>query len=428
MTPFETEYDLIVFGATGYTGKYCIEHIVTHLPTNLKWAVSGRSASKLSSLVEEVKPLNPNRREPGVEVATLNADELNILARKTRLIINTVGPYHLYGTMVVEACAKNGTHYLDVTGEVPWVYEMIQKYHALAKTNLAIIIPEIGLESSPADLLAWSIVDMIRKNTSTGTREVTATLHDIKMVPSGGTLATALSLFDHYSLAQFAAAMKPWALSPVPHPQTPSKTSLLTKITGVKHDPDLGILTSAITGETNRAIVQRSWGLHDSGKHYGANFEYHEYATVRNSLVGTAIHLALLFGMAALATPPIRWLLKKFVYQPGQGPSRASVENDYVEYRAIGTADRQQDLTTSTTTTGVTTPQRAMSILHWDGSIYRLTGVFLVEAAMVLLSDDALVERLGGGVLTPACLGQSFLDRLRGAGLKVETHMMVDGE
>lgn len=113
------EYELVLLGATGYTGKYCAEHVVTHLPTDLRWAVAGRSASKLSSLLEEIKSLNPDRLHPGLEVASLTPKDLNALARKTQLLINTVGPYHRYSTPVVEACANNGTHYLDVYASDP---------------------------------------------------------------------------------------------------------------------------------------------------------------------------------------------------------------------------------------------------------------------------------------------------------------------
>lgn len=132
MTSAERQYELVLFGATGYTGKLCAEHIITHLPTDLRWAVAGRSASKLSAVLEELQHLNPDRLQPGtsqedfslgiwtdfprsgIETAALTTEDLNRLARKTRLLINTVGPYHLYSTPVVEACAKNGTHYLDV--------------------------------------------------------------------------------------------------------------------------------------------------------------------------------------------------------------------------------------------------------------------------------------------------------------------------
>ncbi len=130
MSSKNKEYELVLFGATGYTGTLCAEHITTHLPTDLRWAVAGRSTNKLSALVQELKSLNPDRLQPrkyeplspvmggssrtDVETAELSKVDLTNLARKTRLIINTVGPYHMYGTPVVEACANNGTHYLDV--------------------------------------------------------------------------------------------------------------------------------------------------------------------------------------------------------------------------------------------------------------------------------------------------------------------------
>lgn len=109
----ERLYDIVVLGATGYTGKYTAEAVATHLPTDLRWAVAGRNGSKLSAVVEHIKSINPNRQPPGVEIATLSPSDLNALARKTKLIISTVGPFHLYGEPVVEACAKNGTHYVD---------------------------------------------------------------------------------------------------------------------------------------------------------------------------------------------------------------------------------------------------------------------------------------------------------------------------
>ena len=121
MSTLPREYELVLLGATGYTGKYCAEHIVTRLPTDLKWAVAGRSSSKLSNLLDEIKTLNPDRLHPGIEVASLATEDLDSLARKTQVLINTVGPYYRYGTPVVEACAKNGTHYLDVYVFDPWL-------------------------------------------------------------------------------------------------------------------------------------------------------------------------------------------------------------------------------------------------------------------------------------------------------------------
>lgn len=128
------EFDIVLLGPTGYTGKLCAEHIVKSLPTNLKWALAGRSLQKVEGVAKELKALNPDRSEPGtssleslvfqrgehfvnlqIEILAvqLTAEELGPLAQKTKLIINCIGPYHLYSTPVVEACAKNGTHYVD---------------------------------------------------------------------------------------------------------------------------------------------------------------------------------------------------------------------------------------------------------------------------------------------------------------------------
>lgn len=114
MSTNERQYECIVFGASGYTGKYTAEHIVTALPTDFRWAVAGRSEAKLKRLVDDLRSLNPDRKDPAIEIARLEKADLLALAKKTKILISTVGPYYMYGTVVVEACAETGTHYLDV--------------------------------------------------------------------------------------------------------------------------------------------------------------------------------------------------------------------------------------------------------------------------------------------------------------------------
>ncbi|KAI4094659.1 MAG: hypothetical protein LQ344_002130 [Seirophora lacunosa] len=412
------KYDLILLGATGHTGKLCAEHITKSLPTDLKWAVSGRSYERLSAVVEEIKTYNPDRIQPVVEAATLSLDDLRSLAQKTRLVLNTVGPYFRYSSPVVQACAENGTHYLDVTGESPWVYEMIQKYHDTAKANGAIMIPQIGMESAPSDLLAWSLARVIKEKLSQNTKEVVASIHEIHSQPSGGTLATVVGLLDHYSLGEMMRASAPWALSPIPGPKSSAAVSLKTKMLGVRYEQDLGTLTTSITAGPNVAIVQRTWGLLGGPKSYGPNFQYHEYMRVKNSLAGVIIHFALSLGLFALAMPPLRWLLQYAAHNfhaPGQGTSKADAAEEMLELRAVAEADD-----------GSSHPRMAMAKFRYDGSIYYMTGVFLAEAAMVILKNDGLVKELGGGLLTPAMLGQPFVDRLRNAGVILESRIMPE--
>ena len=315
-------YECIVFGATGYTGKYTAEHITTHLPTDFKWAVAGRSKEKLQRVVDEIKSLNPDRKPPEIEIAQLEKDDLVNLAKKTKVLITTVGPYHKYGTVVVEACAETGTHYLDVTGEVPWVYDMIQKYHDTAKKNGAIMILQNGIESAPTDLMCWMLVSFLREQLKVGAAEVIHTIHEMKASASGGTLATALSLFDSYSLADFSKAQQPWSMCPVEAPKQAASRPILEKVSGVRYVDGLGTLTDSIQGPADIPIVHRSWGLYDDGKFYGKNFRLSAYSTASNALFGFAFHVTLASVFTAFILPPVRWILKQFVYQPGDGPTK----------------------------------------------------------------------------------------------------------
>ena len=232
-------------------------------------------------------------------------------------------------------------------------------------------------------------------------------------MPSGGTLLTALGLLDHYSLNEVAKATSPWAMSPVPGPKSVHSTPLMSKLLGIRSVPDLGTLATSFAAGPNMAIVHRSWGLIDRGNYYGHNFKYKEYMRVRNSFIGVALHFAIAFGFVALTVPPVRWLLKKLVTAPGQGPSREAADRETIEFRSIATADQDGS-----------DPKRAFARMRWEGGMYYLSGVFLAEAAIVILRDETTAKRLGGGLLTPAMLGQPFLNRLRKAGLKFETQLM----
>lgn len=101
------------------------------------------------------------------------------LARKTTVLVTTVGPYSMYGEHAFKACAENGTHYIDCTGEIPWLHKMIQKYEKTAKTTGAIMIPQDGIESAPPDLITWSLVSLIRNELSAPTGSVILSQHDL---------------------------------------------------------------------------------------------------------------------------------------------------------------------------------------------------------------------------------------------------------
>ena len=201
-------------------------------------------------------------------------------------------------------------------------------------------------------------------------------------------------------------------MSPIPG-RKDEPVPLSTSLFGIRYVPDLGTLTTGLAGGVNTRLVQRSWGLLRRGDYYGQNFQYKEYATTRNSFTGLVTHLVITFGMIALAFPPVRWLAKMLVHQPGEGPTRESTANDRVEFRAIATADTDDS-------------QRASVICSFKGSAYDFTGVLMAEAAISIVrdGDKTAAREIGGGILTPATLGQVYVDRLRNAGVVLEARMM----
>jgi short subunit dehydrogenase-like uncharacterized protein len=142
--------------------------------------VAGRSQAKLEDVVAECKKLNPDRLQPGIEICSLTNSDLAALAKKTFILLTTVGPYSKLGEHAFKACAENGTHYLDVTGEVPFVAKMLKKYESTAKQTGALMFPQIGIESAPPDLMTWSLASLIRSEYSSPTRDVVVSIHNLR--------------------------------------------------------------------------------------------------------------------------------------------------------------------------------------------------------------------------------------------------------
>ncbi|KAK0646235.1 Saccharopine dehydrogenase-domain-containing protein [Cercophora newfieldiana] len=414
----DREYDVVVFGATGYTGKFTAEHIATSLPTDLKWAVAGRSREKLEQVVAQCREWNPDRRLPSIEVCPLTDDDLSALARKTFILITTVGPYSRYGETAFKACAAAGTHYLDVTGEVPWVSRMIARHSSTAAETGAIMISQIGLESAPSDLVTWSLASILRKSlTGTSMRDVVVSLR-VKGAPSGGTLSTVLTLFENIPLREALASFKPFALSPVPnpHPASPPAPSLLSRLTGVLRVPILGLQTTSVADRTDGALVERTWGLLQTipsrkDQAYGPNFSFKQYMRAKSFLSGLAVHLSLMIFGLIIVTPVLRSVVSKYVTPPGEGASFEEAQKDEIEYRGVAKPDVPGSKT------------RAFCRAWYKGPNYFLTGVLLGEAAATLLEDDV---DLAGGIYTPACLGQGFIDRLDKNGFRFESKIIED--
>lgn len=207
--------------------------------------------------------------------------------------------------------------------------------------------------------------------------------------------------------------MKPYALSPIPAPKGKTGEGIMTKVLGYRYVPDLGILTTSPQAGSDIGIVYRSWALFDNGEWYGKNFTFNEFFRAPSALIGALIHYVLSFGMVALYFAPVRWLLKKLAYEPGQGQTKEEVAKNEMRYKCIATADGPEK-------------KRAMSKFGFVGGGYYMTGILVVEAAMtVLRGKDNLAKKLGG-MVTPACLEMEYVERLKKAGIQIECAMMED--
>jgi short subunit dehydrogenase-like uncharacterized protein len=316
------QYDLILLGATGFTGKLTAEYITKHLPRDLNWAVAGRSHDKLAGIVKALQEVQPDRKQPAIETTELSKESLNSLVRKTRVLVSTVGPYHRYGGPVIEACANAGTHYVDCCGETPWVYDIAHKYHKLAQSNKAILITQCGIESAPADIVAYIVASFMRENFSVGTADLVHSLQEFNNSASGGTLHSLITVASSYSLSHLRKSLQPLSLCADKLPTTPPTTPRFYKLTGSHSVPGLGLLTDSVLGVPDTNLVYRSWSLIDGGNFYGPKFNYFTGMKAKNRISGFLWHSTMNLSMLMLLLPPVRWLLTSLIPQPGEGPSK----------------------------------------------------------------------------------------------------------
>lgn len=219
-------------------------------------------------------------------------------------------------------------------------------------------------------------------------------------------------------LNQLINLANPFVLAAAPPSQNLGSCSLFGRIFGLRTVPDLGTLTTSLTASVNVPVVHRSSFL--APGLYGSRFRYWEFAKARNAFTGVITHFVTAFGFLCLILTPIGMLLKKFVFQPGQGPERnEALKHDYIEYRGIATADEDSKEEKKA--------KRAFGKVAFEGDMYWFTGLALAQAAMVILTNEKeLVLKNSGGILTPSTLGQEYVDRLDEAGVTLETKMLED--
>lgn len=406
----ERPYDVVLYGASGFTGKQTVQYFAQALvPSLVQWAISGRNREKLESVKELV----------GVNVDVLVADSqdqsaVDAIVSQTRVLLNTAGPFALYGNAIVDACVRFKTHYVDITGETPWVRELCDHYHDQAASNGTRIIPLCGFDSVPSDLGTYLVVRYMQRELGVSCLAVKA-YFQANGGFNGGTLASAFNLYDSSKVDQLA---NPFLLNPSSD-RSPEEIERNQDPVLPQYDPDIGTWVAPFfMGAINTRVVRRSSALYSQWQEsYGSEFTYQEYLKFDPPLgwlqaVGVTAGTALFTG--AMQQLPIRNLLQPLLPQPGSGPSEKTMNEGWFRCELLGlTSDGRK--------------VRGLICDRGDPG-NRATVKFLCESALSLaLHEDKLPGgQQRGGILTPATgLGEVLAQRLRKAGMTIQVEEVL---
>lgn len=392
----EREFDVVVLGATGFTGQLVAQYLADTYGVGgeLNWAIAGRNRTRLEQVRRDCLPAPEQETLPLLLADAGDEDSLHALVTSTRVVCTTVGPYARYGTPLVAACANAGTHYCDLTGEVQWMARVIPEYEAAAQASGARIVHTCGFDSVPSDMGTWFLQQLMQEQHGVFASKVKSRVARMRGGASGGTIASMLNMMeeakDDPSVRRLIA--DPYVLYPAG--ETPGPDGGDQR--GAQYDPDFDRWTSPfIMATINTRVVRRSNAL--LGFPWGRDFSYDEsqleksrFTAVRNAAAGG-------IGMLTMAIGPTRKLVSRFLPQPGEGPDKTQREAGSYELQFLGES--------------VDGKQAAASVRGYLDPGYGSTSRMLGEAAACLALDPSDVP---GGFWTPAsALGASYLERLR---------------
>lgn len=393
------DLDVVLYGATGFTGRLAARYLAARAPAGLRWGLAARDEGKLQALVRELEDAGSSR-----PVATLRADagdptSLRAMVERARVVASTAGPFARFSDPVVAACVEARTDYTDITGETPWVRRLIDRHHERAAADGTRVVPLCGFDSIPSDLGAWMVVDWVRREWQQPTASVRSAFRLGGGGLNGGTVASALTMAEQ---GDAGALTKPLLLVP---PGARHHVDGARPRRSAGKDPALDAwLAPFVMAPINQQVVLRSAALWaERGAPYGPRFAYDEGLELKRPVAAMAVAVGARVGDRLLRSRFGRGLVRRLAPSPGEGPSEEAMARGWFRVRLLGEA---QD------------GRRALGEVSYPGDAgNRATVLMLCESALALALDH---ERLppGGGLLTPStAMGPVLLERLRQAGV-----------
>lgn len=406
------ELDILLWGATGFTGRLVAEYLLEHHGAGgpLRWAIGGRNRSKLERLRAEIGAA------AGTDAAALpivvgDADDeaaIAAIARRTKVVCTTVGPYALHGSPLVAACVEQGTDYCDLAGEVQWMRRMIDTHQTAAERSGARIVHTCGFDCIPADLGVLFIQQEMKSRHGVASPRVAYRVRGFSGGASGGTIASMMNMMDEAGrdAGLWRLLADPYSLNPEGERRGPDGGDQM----GPAWDEEFGEWTAPfVMAAVDTRVVRRTNAL--LGYPYGRDFRYGEATLMGAGPAGLAkavgLTAALGATMGAMRLAALRRLAARRLPQPGEGPTREQREKGYFDVRLWAAHPTDTGKNLWARVTGDRDPG------------YGSTAKMLAESALCLAGDDLAA---GGGFWTPAAaMGATLVARLqKSAGLTFE--------
>lgn len=379
------EFDVVLFGATGFTGGLTAEYLAAHAPNGCRWAVAGRSREKLGALRERLVEINPSCADMELLVADVtDRDSLFAVASRARVVATTVGPYLRYGEPLVAACAAAGTDYLDLTGEPEFVDRMYLAHHDAAVASGARIVHAAGFDSIPHDLGVLFTVRQLPE----GVPLSVSGYFSVSGAFSAGTYHSAITAFSR--LREMATISRQRRrVEPRPAGRTVRRVRGWPRF---EKDVDAWVLPAPTIDPL--VVLRSARGL----DRYGPAFTYGHYMAVRKLPVLAGVAGAVGAAVVLAQVPVTRnWLFGRM--SSGDGPSPERRAKAWFRVRFVARCGGR----------------RVVTEVSGGDPGYGETAKMLAESALCLAFDD--LPKTSGQVTTAVAMGDRLIDRLVRAGL-----------